>query len=45
MQPAHPLWRDEWPLLLVWASAAVWLLHGKAWIAGLSGFGPALALP
>jgi Ca2+:H+ antiporter len=44
MTSDRPLWRDEWPLLIVWASAAVWLLHGKAWIAGLSGLGPALAL-
>ena len=32
----RPLWRDEWQLLFVWASALAWLLHGKAWIAGLS---------
>jgi Ca2+:H+ antiporter len=35
MKPQRPLWRDEWPLLVVWASAFAWLLHGKAWIAGL----------
>ena len=36
MSSSRPLWRDEWPLLFVWASALVWMLHGKAWIAGLS---------
>ena len=36
MSSSRPLWRDEWPLLFVWASALAWLLHGKAWIAGLS---------
>jgi len=41
MRPARPFWRDEWPLLVVWASAAVWLMHGQAWIAGLSSLGPA----
>jgi len=36
MSSPRPLWRDEWQLLFVWASALAWLLHGKAWIAGLS---------
>ena len=36
MSSYRPLWRDEWPLLVVWASALAWLLHGKAWIAGIS---------
>jgi Ca2+:H+ antiporter len=36
MSSSRPLWRDEWQLLFVWASALAWLLHGKAWIAGLS---------
>lgn len=44
MRSHRPLWRDEWPLLVVWASAVAWLLNGKAWIAGLSGLGPAAAL-
>lgn len=41
MQPDRPFWREEWPLLFVWASALAWLLHGKAWITGLSSLGPA----
>ena len=32
MSSSRPLWRDEWPLLIVWASALAWLLQGKAWI-------------
>ena len=36
MSSSRPLWRDEWPLLIVWASALAWLLQGKAWIDGLS---------
>ena len=36
MSSSRPLWRDEWPLLVVWASALAWLLQGKAWIDGLS---------
>ena len=36
MSSSRPLWRDEWQLLFVWGSALAWLLHGKAWIAGLS---------
>ncbi len=36
MSSPRPLWRDEWQLLFVWASALAWSLHGKAWIAGLS---------
>lgn len=44
MKSDRPLWRDEWPLLVVWASAAAWLFHGKAWIAGLSSIGPGLAM-
>jgi Ca2+:H+ antiporter len=44
MKSHRPLWRDEWPLLVVWASAAAWLLYGKAWIAGLSSIGPGLAM-
>jgi len=44
MQPTRPLWRDEWPLLVVWASAAAWLLHGKVWIAHLSSLAPATGL-
>jgi Ca2+:H+ antiporter len=44
MKPDRPLWRDEWPLLVVWASAAAWLLHGKVWIANLSSLTPATGL-
>ena len=36
MSSSRPLWRDEWPLLIVWASALAWLLQGKGWIDGLS---------
>jgi len=36
MNSSRPLWRDEWPLLVVWSSAILWLMHGKAWIAELS---------
>lgn len=35
MPSDRPLWRDEWPLALVWASAAAWILYGKDWVAGL----------
>jgi Ca2+:H+ antiporter len=36
MQRSSPLWREEWPLFAVWASAGAWILHGGGWIEGLS---------
>jgi len=37
--------RKEWPLLVVWASALLWLLFGAAWTSSLqSGAGSAFAL-
>lgn len=42
MNAAHrPLWRDEWPLLLVWGSAVAWLLKGTDWIQGFTSLVPA----
>ena len=35
MDSPKPLWRAEWPLLAVWASAAVWSLKGTAWVDNL----------
>ena len=44
MQGGRSWWREEWPLFVVWCSAAAWLLHGKAWIACLSALAPATGL-
>jgi Ca2+:H+ antiporter len=35
MGSPKPLWREEWPLLAVWASAAVWSVKGTAWVDNL----------
>ena len=35
MDSPKPLWRAEWPLLAVWASAAVWAFKGTAWVDNL----------
>ena len=34
--------RHEWPLVVVWASAAAWLFLGENWIADLNGLPGAL---
>lgn len=36
MEPDRSIWREEWPLPLVWASAAAWMVYGHAWIAQMS---------
>jgi len=36
MGSQKPLWREEWPLLAVWASAAVWSVKGAAWVDNLN---------
>jgi Ca2+:H+ antiporter len=41
MSSHRPLWRDEWALLVVWASAAAWITEGNGWIEGLSALWPA----
>lgn len=30
----RPFWREEWPLLFVWGSAAAWFFQGAGWIEG-----------
>jgi len=36
MSSAKPFWRTEWPLFAVWASAAIWMVRGPAWLDGLN---------
>lgn len=38
----RPLWRSEWPLLVVWPSAVIWLLRGDSWSGSFSSITPAL---
>lgn len=35
MGSLKPLWREEWALPAVWASAAIWTAYGADWIGGL----------
>ncbi|MEY3480123.1 MAG: hypothetical protein RIQ71_898 [Verrucomicrobiota bacterium] len=36
MRSSKPFWREEWPLLAVWASAVVWSFKGTAWVDSLA---------
>jgi len=35
MRSSKPFWREEYPLLAVWASAIVWSFKGTAWVDSL----------
>ncbi|MBU3666773.1 MAG: calcium:proton antiporter [Chthoniobacterales bacterium] len=35
-------WRNEWPLFVVWPSAALWLIYGDAWVGHHQSLAPSL---